>query len=285
MMDYADAWLETGDGLKISYRVYPPSGEETGVPVLCLHGLTRNLRDFEDLAPKIAAMGRKVICATQRGRGDSDYDPDTGRYNPGVYTQDMLALLDHLGIEKAAFIGTSMGGLMTMLAATIAPHRIARAVLNDIGPELDPDGIARIRSYAGKTDDQFSDWQSAADAIRTINGSAFPNEASNEFWLDFARKTCRESDDGIILDYDPAIAVSIAEGSAADIDLWPFFDALKDIHVLLVRGALSDLLMTSTVESMQRRKPDMKFARVPDVGHAPFLTEADAWPAVRDFLS
>lgn len=285
MLDYADAWFVNGDGLRISYRVYPPKGEETGVPVLCLHGLTRNLRDFEDLAPKISAMGRKVICATQRGRGDSDFDPDPARYSPDVYTRDMLALLDHLGVEKAVFIGTSMGGLMTMLTATIAPHRIARAVLNDIGPELGPEGIARIRSYAGKTDDHFSDWQMAADAIRAINASAFPKETSNEFWLDFARKTCRETDDGIILDYDPAIAASVAEGSAADVDLWPFFEALEDIPVLLVRGALSDLLMLSTVEAMQGRKPDLKFASVPDVGHAPFLTEAKAWPVIRDFIA
>jgi pimeloyl-ACP methyl ester carboxylesterase len=285
MMDYADAWFETADGFKISYRVYPPKDEESGPPVLCLHGLTRNLKDFEDLAPEIAAMGRKVICATQRGRGQSDYDPDPQRYNPGVYTQDMLALLDHLGVEKAVFIGTSMGGLMTMLAATIAPHRILRAVLNDIGPELDPAGIARIRSYAGKTDHQFADWPSAASAIRAINGSAFPNETDNAFWLDFARKTCRETDDGIILDYDPAIAASVAEGSAANVDLWPFFDALKDTPVLLVRGELSDLLMMSTVEGMQSCKPDMKFVSVPDVGHAPFMTEPSAWSALREFIA
>jgi pimeloyl-ACP methyl ester carboxylesterase len=284
-MDYADAWFETADGPKISYRVYPPKGEETGVPVLCLHGLTRNLKDFEDLAPKIAAMGRKVICATQRGRGNSDFDVHIERYNPGVYTQDMLALFDHLGVEKAVFIGTSMGGLMTMVAATLAPHRIVRAVLNDIGPELDPVGIARIRSYAGKTDNQFSDWQSAADAIRSINGPAFPKETSNAFWLEFARKTCRETDGGLVLDYDPAIAASVAEGGAADIDLWPFFEALKDIPVLLVRGALSDLLMMSTVDAMKTRKPDMNFVSVADVGHAPFLTEPDAWPVVRDFIA
>ncbi len=281
---YTDHMFETSDGLKLHYRVYPATAEETGPPVLCLHGLTRNLKDFEDFAPKIAGLGRKVITATQRGRGGSDHDPEHARYNPGVYTQDMLALLDHLGIDRAVFIGTSMGGLMTMVAATMAPQRIAKAVLNDIGPELDPVGIARIRSYAGKTDGRFDSWQAAADAIRAINGVAFPKETENAFWLDFAHKTCREDEGMIVLDYDPAIAKSVAEGGDTDVDLWPLFDAMKDIPTLVVRGEITNLLMMSTVEEMQRRKPDLEFVNVPDVGHAPFLTEEAAWSAIRHFL-
>ena len=283
--EFSEHFFTNADGLKIAYRIYPAKGEATGLPVLCLHGLTRNLRDFEDLALKLIAMGRKVISASQRGRAASDYDPKHERYNPATYTQDMVGLLDHLEIEKAVFVGTSMGGLMTMVAAMIAPQRIAQVVLNDIGPELDPVGIARIRSYAGKTAGRFNSWQSAADAIRAINGVAFPNETSNAFWLDFAQKTCREQEGEIVLDYDPAISKSIAKGGDTDVDLWPLFDALKDIPTLVVRGALSDLLMMSTVDEMQRRKPDMDFVNVPDVGHAPFLTEAEAWSAIQDFLA
>ena len=281
---FTDHMFETDDGLKLHYRVYPATAEETGPPVLCLHGLTRNLKDFEDLAPRLGALGRTVISATQRGRGGSDHDPQHERYTPAVYTQDMLALLDHLGVDKAVFIGTSMGGLMTMVAATMAPHRIAKAVLNDIGPELDPVGIARIRSYAGKTSGRFDSWQAAAEAIRAINGTAFPKESENAFWLDFAHKTCREDNGVVMLDYDPAIAKSVAEGGDTDVDLWPLFDAMKDIPTLVVRGGISDLLMTSTVEEMKRRKPDMEFVNVPDVGHAPFLTEDAAWAAIRGFL-
>ena len=283
--EFSEHFFTNADRLRIAYRIYPANGEETGPPVLCLHGLTRNLRDFENLAPKLAARGHKVISASQRGRGTSDYDPKHERYTPANYTQDMVGLLDHLEIEKAVFIGTSMGGLMTMVAAMIAPQRIEQVVLNDIGPELDPVGIARIRSYAGKTAGRFENWQSAADAIRAINGVAFPNETENAFWLAFARKTCRESEDAIVLDYDPAISKSVAEGGDGDVDLWPLFDALRDIPTLVVRGALSDLLMVSTVEEMQRRKPDMSFVNVPDVGHAPFLTEPEAWPAIQGFLA
>lgn len=282
---FTDDVFTPEDGLKLHYRVYEPVGETTGDPVLCLHGLTRNLKDFEDFAPHIAAMGRTVICASQRGRGGSDHDPQPERYSPAVYTQDMLGLLDHLKIDRAVFVGTSMGGLMTMVAATMAPQRIARAVLNDIGPELDPVGIGRIRAYAGKTEGRFESWQAAADAIRAINGIAFPKETGNAFWLDFARKTCRETADGtIVLDYDKAIAESVAEGGDVDVDLWPLFDAMKDIPTLLVRGEITDLLMMSTVDEMKRRKPDLEFVSVPDTGHAPFLTEPAALAKIRDFL-
>lgn len=283
---FTEDHFTTSDGLRIHYRVYDPVGAATGAPVLCLHGLTRNLKDFEDFAPQIADLGRQVISATQRGRGQSDNDPVHERYNPAVYTQDMLALLDHLDIPKAVFVGTSMGGLMTMVAATMAPQRIEKAVLNDIGPELDPVGIARIRSYAGKTSSEFADWQAAADAIRAINGVAFPNETGNDFWLDFARKTCRLREDGkVVLAYDPAIAKSVAEGGDTDADLWPLFEALASIPTLIVRGGISDLLMVSTVEKMQARKPDMEFVEVPDVGHAPFLTEPAAIGKIKAFLA
>ncbi|WP_421788573.1 MFS transporter [Hyphobacterium sp.] len=283
---FSDDFFENADGLKLHYRVYEPAGKATGDPLLCLHGLTRNLKDFEDFAPHAAAMGRTVICATQRGRGRSEHDPKPERYTPAIYAQDMLDLLDHLKIERAVFVGTSMGGLMTMAAAAMAPQRIARAVLNDIGPELDPAGIARIRGYAGKTEGRFANWSEAAKAIREINGEAFPKQTGEAFWLDFARKTCRETNDGtIVLDYDKAIAESIAEGGDVDVDLWPLFDAMKDIPTLVVRGALSDLLMMSTVEKMKDRKPDLEFVSVPDVGHAPFLTEPSALSKIKAFLA
>jgi pimeloyl-ACP methyl ester carboxylesterase len=232
----------------------------------------------------IAGLGRRVIVASQRGRGRSEADSVIERYNPGVYTGDMLALLDSLGVAKAVFVGTSMGGLMTMIAAATAPQRLAGAVLNDVGPELDPAGIERIRTYVGKSG-AAANWAEAAAICRDINGVAFPTETSEAFWLGFAQKLFREEAGGrVVLDYDPAISRTVEAGSQDIANLWPLFDALKPIPTLVVRGALTDILMLSTVEEMRRRKPDLVFASVPNVGHAPFLTEPAAWSALRAFL-
>jgi pimeloyl-ACP methyl ester carboxylesterase len=196
----------------------------------------------------------------------------------------MLALLDHLGIGRGVFVGTSMGGLMTMIAAAQAPTRVAAAVLNDIGPEIDPAGLDRIRGYVGGAP-SLANWSEAAARCRAINGVAFPDAQDDAFWLGFARKIFREETAGrIALDYDLAISRSVAPGSAATADLWPLFDALKPVPTLVIRGELTDILMTSTVGEMRRRKPDLALVTVPRTGHAPFLTEPAAWEALRAFL-
>lgn len=278
-----DRYFTTADGLRIHYRVYE-TDQTVGVPVLCLHGLTRNARDFEELAPKIASLGRRVVVASQRGRGLSDYDAVVERYSPAIYVGDMLAMLDHLGIDRAVYVGTSMGGLMTMLTAAMAPQRVSAAVLNDVGPEINPLGLARIRGFAGVSK-HAQTWMEAAERCRQINGLAFPEETQADFWLTFAKKIFRERAPGRIeLDYDPAIARTVQEGSADIADLWPLFDALKPIPTLLLRGELSDVLMRSTVEEMLRRKPDLHTASVPAVGHAPFMTEPEAWETLSTFL-
>jgi pimeloyl-ACP methyl ester carboxylesterase len=292
MTSIVEAYFQTADGPRVHYRDYPAVGAESGPPVLCLHGLTRNERDFEDLAPMIAALGRRVVVATQRGRGLSDADPKPERYTPAVYVADMLALLDHLAIPRAAFVGTSMGGVMTMIAAAQAPGRLAGAVLNDVGPVIDPVGLARIRSYAGAARSAAS-WAEAAEICRQINGVAFPKETGETFWLTFARRIFREDAPGrIVLDYDPGIAGGLPPPSADATpapepvpDSWPLFEALKPIPTLAIRGALSDVLSTGTLAEMVRRKPDLVVATVPDVGHAPFLTEPAAWEALRAFLT
>lgn len=282
---FDERFFEVGDGLRIHYRDYSPVGDEAGPPVLCLHGLTRNLRDFEELAPMVAGLGRRVVVPSQRGRGRSDRDPEIARYNPAVYAADMLALLDSLDIARAVFVGTSMGGLMTMIAAAQAPGRIAAAVLNDVGPELDPVGLDRIRGYVGRADPAAS-WAEAARSCREINGVAFPSETDEPFWLAFARRLFHEDDEGrVVADYDPEIARPILDAGAAPADLWPMFEALRAIPTLVIRGAITDILMTSTVEEMIRRKPDLSVVSVPDVGHAPFMTEPAAWRGLRAFLS
>lgn len=282
---FSESRFVTADGPRVQYRDYPARGAVSGPPVLCLHGLTRNVRDFDELAPMIAGLGRRVIVASQRGRGGSDADSSVERYTPAIYVGDMLALLGHLGIERAVFVGTSMGGLMTMIAASLAPQRLAAAVLNDIGPEFDPAGIARIQAYAGKVTSAAS-WEEAARQCREIHGVAFPNENADEFWLKLARRTYRERPEGgVVLDYDPNIARTVQPGSEALTDRWPLFDALKPIPTLVIRGEISDILPASALEEMRRRKPDLEVAIAPGLGHAPFMTEPNVWAPLADFLS
>jgi pimeloyl-ACP methyl ester carboxylesterase len=176
-----------------------------------------------------------------------------------------------------------MGGLITMILATIAPQRIERVVLNDIGPKLEPEGLARIAGYVG-TGEPARTWDEATAKIRAINGAAFP-DADDAFFAAMARRTFRERDGAIVMDYDPDIAVPFRQpGGAAPADLWPMFDALKPIPTLVVRGAISDLFSAATVAEMKARKPNVESVEVPRVGHAPMLDEPEAWSAIARFL-
>lgn len=280
--------VETVDGLTIYARDYPPLLPETGLPVICLHGLTRNSRDFEVVAPRIAALGRRVIAADMRGRGKSANDPDPAHYVPAVYAQDVLALMDKLGVAKAVFVGTSMGGLITMVLAALAPDRIAASVLNDVGPRLNMSGLARISAYVGRTQPVDS-WAEAAEAVRATQGSAFPERTDDEaFWQMFARRTFRARDDGRLeFDYDPLIALAFADfdEDAPPPDLTPLFSALAQKPLLSVRGGLSDLLADDVVALMRELKPDLETVTVDNIGHAPTLEEPEAWDALLDFLA
>jgi len=285
---YEERVIATADGLALYVRDYPPLLPETGLPVICLHGLTRNSRDFEVVAPRIAALGRRVIVPDVRGRGKSANDPDPAHYVPAVYVQDVLKLMDGLGVDKAVFVGTSMGGLITLTLAMLAPARIAASVLNDIGPKIDMHGLARIAAYIGHVV-PMPDWDAAAEAVRAVNASAFPDRADDDaFWDVFARRTCRVREDGQIeLDYDPHIALAFADFDAdeAEPDLSPFFQALAAKPVLSLRGAHSDLLTAATVAHMRALKPDLDAVTVENVGHAPTLEEPDAWDALLSFLA
>lgn len=284
-MRFAEHRIATPDGPKVYARDYAAEGTARRLAVLCLHGLTRNSADFEAVALRIAALGRRVIAIDARGRGLSDNDPDPTRYRPDTYVGDGLLVLDALGIARAVFLGTSMGGIMTMLAAAIAPGRVAAAILNDIGPELDPAGIARIASYVGKSR-PFSSWQETIAAVKAAQGALFPG-GDDDFWRVFARRVARERPDGRVeFAYDPAIAQAFAAAPAAPPpSMVPLFQALSAVPILLVRGALSDLLSPAGVATMKRIKPDMEFVEVPGVGHAPTLEEPQAWHAIADFLS
>jgi len=283
-MPYTHRPIPTRDGLNLFLREYPPTGEARGLPVLCLHGLTRNSADFEGIAPGIAALGRRVLALDIRGRGWSDRDPDPTRYRPDIYAQDVLDALDTLGIARAVFIGTSMGGLITMLVAVQAPARVAAAVLNDVGPELNPAGLARIVNYVGKTEPVRS-WDEMAAAVKASQGIAFP-DADDAFWQTFARRVAQQLPDGsIALAYDPAIAKTIARPQPVPPpSLIPLFEALAKMPVLVIRGALSDVLSPEGVAVMRNIKPDLETAEVPRVGHAPTLEEPEARNALAAFL-
>ncbi len=270
--------------LDLAARDYP--AREAGAPdLLLMHGLTRSSADFEPLAAHLAGRYR-LIVPDQRGRGLSQWDPDPSQYRPDVYAQDMLALLDGLGVTRACLIGTSMGGLMAMVMNALRPELAAGFVFNDIGPVLDPAGLARIQGYvgAGRT---MASWQEAAARCRAVNAAAFPDFGGAD-WLSFARRTCRENADGTVsFAYDPAISQGM-DGDAPQTvspDLWPLWDLLDAAPVLVVRGALSDLLSAGTVREMaQRHAGPFAAVDVPRVGHAPILDELPALAAISAFL-
>jgi pimeloyl-ACP methyl ester carboxylesterase len=277
---FQDRYCTMRDGLRLHYREY--SGAVDRPPLLCLHGLTRNVRDFAELANRYSP-GFRVLALDFRGRGDSDYDPQPARYNPLTYAGDVIELLDQLGLAEAVFVGTSLGGLVTMTMAALAPQRIAATILNDVGPDIDPEGIGRILSYVGK-DIRFASWDEAADVIAANFGASFDGY-THEDWVKMAKRNCREENGQIRFDYDMAIAEPFKTlGPTPTVDLWPFFAALGQKPLLVVRGAKSDLLTAATAARMQQAAPGMRLAVVPGVGHAPELNEPEAVAAIDEFL-
>ena len=275
--------VRASDGVETYVVDHSAAGAQTGPPIICLHGLTRNHKDFRDLIEPLQAMGRRVIALDVRGRGKSDRDPNPSNYNPLIYVQDLMGILAHLMIPRAVFIGTSMGGLMTMVLASFAPHMIAGAVLNDIGPEINPEGIRRIQSYVGVTP-HMKDWDAAGAMLSVAGASTFPGRDTS-FWIDFAQRNCIETAEGIKFDYDPAIAQNaLADPNGPLPTMWDQFAAFKDIPTAVIRGALSDLLSADIVARMKQVKPDLITAEVPSVGHAPMLNEPEAWKAIEAII-
>ena len=277
---WADRYWNSRDGLTLHYRDYP--GPSDRPPLLMLHGLTRNSRDFEHVAARYAGDWR-VIAVDFRGRGLSEKDPNSARYTPATYAGDVIQLLDELQIDKAVFLGTSLGGLVTMIVATVAPERIAGVLLNDVGPELDLSGIDRIKTYVGKPV-VFRDWDHAAEALQSRTGDVHPRYGRAE-WLRFAKRICRETDAGVEFDYDMAIAEPFNAGNTGEVpDGWPYYKALAGRPVLVLRGELSDLLSDAAAERMATEIPGVEVVTVPDVGHAPDLDEPTAVAAIDRLL-
>lgn len=282
MADYDDIYYQSADGLRLHARDYGPA--DARATVLCMPGLTRNAADFEDVCAGLPD-GVRAIAVDQRGRGLSAHDPNPANYQPATYVGDMFALIDHLGLERVILCGTSLGGLMAMMMNAMRPGSFAGVILNDIGPVVDPAGLARIKGYVGKGEPVTS-WDAAAAAIRASNEVAFPN-LDDEGWLRFAKRTFEEVGPGDIrLAYDPKIAEPIGDDddSAVPPDLWPVFDMLHDVPLLIIRGGLSDILSADTVAEMRRRAPSADVFEVTGVGHAPMLDEAGVMECINGFV-
>lgn len=288
MSRYEDRFWSSQDGLKLHYRDYP-GRDDLGLyarpPIVCLHGLTRNARDFEPLAERLSPEWR-VLCPEMRGRGESEYAREAASYNPLQYVQDVTALLDELGIERFVAIGTSLGGLMTMLMALQAPERIAAAVINDVGPYLEPAGIERIKGYVGQGR-SFPTWVHAGRGLEEMHGAAHPGQ-DLPFWIAAAKRVMTlGSNARIVFDYDMKIAEPFVQldPNADQVDMWPALEALRGRPVLIVRGALSDLLGTQTLAGMMERLPEAEAITIADVGHAPTLCEPEVFAAIDRLLA
>lgn len=280
--DFTSGYWTSADGLKLHYRDY--AGGAGRPPILCIPGLTRNARDFEGLAERYRGEWR-VICVELRGRGESEYSKDAESYTPETYLQDLAALIEQAQLSRFVAVGTSLGGLLTMILAAIAPERIAGAVLNDVGPVIEPAGLARIRGYVGQGR-SFPTWMHAARGIQEMLGETYPDFQVAD-WLRLAKRMMIVGGNGrIAFDYDMKIAEPFnRQGGEAPPDLWPAFTALAARPLLVVRGEMSDILSAATVDAMQSRAADMEAVTVRRVGHAPTLEEPIVAEAIDRLLA
>ena len=281
MASWTDRYWNSAEGLRLHYRDY--AGPRDKPPILCIPGLTRNARDFEPVADRFAGDWR-VIAVDLRGRGDSESDPETRRYSPHYYVADILKLLDQEGIADAVFVGTSLGGLCTMQLASTDADRIAGAMLNDIGPEIDQLGLERIGGYVGR-ETAFASWEDASHVLASRNADIYPTWTADE-WDRFARRICHQTSDGIRFQYDMRIADNFsAAANSPDAKRWPLYRALAGRPVTIVRGELSDLLSQVVAEQMaEALGEDAELVVVPEVGHAPTLEEPEAQVAIDRLL-
>lgn len=272
-------YFAASDGARLAYR-----DEGEGLPLLALSGLTRNGTDFDYLAPHLPEVypeGVRLIRLDYRGRGGSDWT-GADSYTVPREAQDALELLDHLGLDSAAVLGTSRGGMIGMYLVAVARARLRGLCLNDVGPALNHSGLAKIKDYVGRNPAA----RDQADLARKLP-KAMPEFANvpDTRWLEETQRHSLETPEGLQINYDPALRESfLAAFEGPEIDLWPLFDLASGLPLALIRGANSDLLSSETAAEMRRRRPDMIFAEVPDRGHIPFLDETQALSAIRDWL-
>jgi pimeloyl-ACP methyl ester carboxylesterase len=280
-------FVTSQDGLKLHVLQWSPrAGAAT--PVVCLPGLTRNCADFETLATTLAAdpkSPRGVLALDSRGRGKSDYDRNPANYNPQTELADVLAVITALDIGRAIFVGTSRGGILVMLLGAVRPGAIAGCVLNDIGPVIEPEGLARIKGYVGKLP-RLASYQEAADVLRELFAGRFP-KLSHEDWLAFARRTFKETGGRIVPDYDLKLGQTLA---GIDLErplppLWKQFDSLARVPIMLIRGTNSDILSEKTAAAMRARRKSLELVTVADQGHAPLLMDPETIGHIAAFIA
>ncbi len=282
---FEEIYFTARDGMRLYGRCYPGTGDARARPVLCLPGLTRNSRDFHDLAEALSrrpGAGRTVYTLDYRGRGLSEFDPDWNNYTVPVEMLDVLDFMTLVGLEKAAIVGTSRGGLITMLMAAVQPTVIGAVVLNDIGPVIEHDGLIRISGYVGRVPLPIS-WADAARMVRDLNHRHFP-DISDSQWEDVARQWYNERNGRPAPGYDTKLGKALSVLYRPFPPLWPQFEALKNVPVLVVRGENSDVLSAATVEEMRRRHPALASVTVANQGHAPLLKDDPTIEAIRHFL-
>ncbi|NVO57088.1 alpha/beta hydrolase [Rhodobacteraceae bacterium B1Z28] len=268
----------TSDGIRIYFE-----DTGTGTPLLCLAGLTRNSSDFSFLAPHVTDL--RQVTMDYRGRGQSAYDANHMNYNIFREGQDAIELLDHLGLSKATILGTSRGGLIAMALAASHPERLSGVILNDVGPVIEPAGIAKIMTYVG-VQPASKTFDEAAQALKHLMEPQFPG-VPFKVWRQQAEFQFDEQADGLTLRYDPALRTALIEQAAAGsaLDLWEFFEALRGIPTGAIRGATSDLLSADTLAEMLDRHPKLISTEVPDRGHVPFLNEPQSLDVIRKVLN
>ena len=282
MPSYRPFKYRSHDGLTLHARVYEASPDYPAV--ICMPGLTRNSADFHKLAEHLTAQSKvKVYSLDFRGRGSSDWDSNPSNYNPLRYAEDLQAFVQNQKLENIILIGTSLGGLVAMIYTAHFDNTVAGIVLNDIGPEIDPTGLARIQSYVGKTGSAES-WNDAKQMVKAINEETLPDLAEAE-WTQMTEALMHEAEDGrIVFSYDPAISEE-SNPSAKGTDFWSEFDALRQLPVLVIRGVKSDILNSKCVETMLTSHDKLAYCEVSNRGHAPLLNEPEALAAIEAYLA
>ena len=282
-MQERDIVYRSADGLELYAKQWGP--DDASQTVLCLHGLTRNHKDF---APMVHALGgdRRYIAWDTRGRGASQRDSDPTNYRNDIYARDVVTLLDHVGVDRCALVGTSMGGLISMILMNTTPERITGVVLNDIGPKLEQVGLDRIAGYVGQIK-VFDSFEAAGQAVKASQSMAFPDYGDDD-WTAFAKRTFVQTERGLELDYDPAIADSLKYIKVDEETVqiaWQLFAAMRKRPMLIVRGGLSDLFSAQTTAEMIEHHGNASEVVAENIGHAPILDEPNVASAIDKFLN